>query len=90
LDILNELAKSDFLEIFSNLAIALHILLIASVATAEASISKLKIIKHLRNTITQNEVVNTLRKIYDKNSVIEHELIMYASDNIVYNALYKK
>jgi len=39
-------------------------------------------------------MINTLRKIYDKiydkNSVIEYELIMYALDNIIYNALYKK
>jgi len=56
LDILNKLAKSDFLEIFSNLAITLQILLIVSmsVATTEAFFSKIKIIKnYLRNTITQ-------------------------------------
>jgi len=58
--ILNELAKSDFLEIFSNIAIALHILLIPpmSVATAEAFFSKLKIIRYyLKNIMKYAEVV---------------------------------
>ncbi|KYN29201.1 hypothetical protein ALC57_01323, partial [Trachymyrmex cornetzi] len=52
LDILNELAKSGFLEIFLNLTIALQILL--TVPMSEASFSKLKIIKnYLRNTMMQ-------------------------------------
>ncbi|KYQ54552.1 hypothetical protein ALC60_06576, partial [Trachymyrmex zeteki] len=60
LDILNELAKSDFLEIFSNLVIALHILLTVpmSVAIAEAFFSKLKIKNYLRNTMTQTQSCN--------------------------------
>jgi len=33
---------------------------------------------------------NILRKIYDKNSHIECELIAYALNNIVYDALHEK
>jgi len=49
-NILNELVKNGFLEIFSNLTIALQILLTVlmlpmSVETIEASFSKLKIIE---------------------------------------------
>ena len=36
------------------------------------------------------EAVNTLRKIYNKNSFTEYELIIYASNNIVCNALHEK
>ncbi|KYN14607.1 hypothetical protein ALC57_13181 [Trachymyrmex cornetzi] len=54
--LINELAKSGFLEIFLNSAIALQILLTVpmSVVTTEAFFSKLKIIKnYLKNTMTQ-------------------------------------
>ena len=36
------------------------------------------------------EAVNTLRKIYNNNSFTECELIIYASTNIVCNALHEK
>ncbi|KYN21160.1 hypothetical protein ALC57_06473 [Trachymyrmex cornetzi] len=36
------------------------------------------------------EVVNTLRRIYDKHSGIACELIVYAVDNIVNDALHEK
>ena len=36
------------------------------------------------------DAVNILRKIYDKNSNIECELIEYASDYIVCHTLHKK
>ncbi|KYN17558.1 hypothetical protein ALC57_10135 [Trachymyrmex cornetzi] len=50
------------------------------------------IVSYLRQNCIMNklEAVNTLRKIYDKHSGIACELIMYASDNIVYNALHEK
>jgi len=35
------------------------------------------------------DVINILRKIYDKNLYIEYELILYAVDNIIYNALHE-
>jgi len=35
-------------------------------------------------------MVNILRKIYDKNLFTDCELIAYALNNIVYNALYDK
>ena len=48
-------------------------------------------VSYLYQNYTANKFeINTLRKIYDKNSIIECELIMYSLDNIVYNALYKK
>ncbi|KYN38940.1 hypothetical protein ALC56_06675, partial [Trachymyrmex septentrionalis] len=40
--------------------------------------------------INKCDVVNILHKIYDKNSNIECKIIVYALDNIVYNALYIK
>jgi len=44
-----------------------------------------------RNCITDKcDAANILRKIYDTGSNIECELIAYASDNIVYNALHEK
>jgi len=44
-----------------------------------------------RNCITDKcEAEKTLRKIYDKVSNIECELIAYASDNIVYDAFHEK
>ena len=52
--------------------------------------------KHLvtflrQNCITnKNDAVNILRKIYDKSSHIECELIAYASDIIAYDALHDK
>ena len=52
--------------------------------------------KHLvtflrQNCITnKNDAVNILRKIYDKTSHVECELIAYASDNIAYDALRDK
>lgn len=59
IDILNKLAQNGFLEIFPNLVIAFRILLTmpVSVATGEASFSKLKLIKnYLRNTMTQTRL----------------------------------
>jgi len=42
-----------------------------------------------QNCITNRfDAANILRKIYDKNSNVECELIAYASNNIVHNALY--
>ncbi|KYQ49776.1 hypothetical protein ALC60_11152 [Trachymyrmex zeteki] len=38
----------------------------------------------------QCDAANILHKIYDKNSIIECELIAYALDNIVHAALYEK
>ncbi|KYQ59650.1 hypothetical protein ALC60_01316, partial [Trachymyrmex zeteki] len=69
LDILNELVKSDFLEIFSNLAIALWILLTVSisVATAEASFSKLKICFIIS---IKKELANNLDYVIDLEDVI--------------------
>jgi len=44
-----------------------------------------------RNCVTNKcDVANILRKIYDKNSHVECELIAYALDNIVYDALHEK
>jgi len=44
-----------------------------------------------RNCVTNKcDAANILRKIYDKNSLIECELIVYALDNIVYDALHDK
>jgi len=44
-----------------------------------------------QNCITnQCDAANTLYKIYDKNSIIECELIAYALDNIVYAVLHEK
>ena len=47
---------------------------------------------HLRQNCINNksDAVNTLRRIYDKNSYIECEFIVYAVDDIVYNALHEK
>ncbi|KYQ47210.1 hypothetical protein ALC60_13767 [Trachymyrmex zeteki] len=47
------------------------------------------IITYLRQNCIMNkcDAINILRKIYDKNSHIECELILYASHNIVYHAL---
>ncbi|EFN61581.1 Zinc finger MYM-type protein 1, partial [Camponotus floridanus] len=59
IDILNKLAQNGFLEIFPNLTIAFRILLTMpiSVATGEASFSKLKLIKnYLRSTMTQTRL----------------------------------
>jgi len=38
--------------------------------------------------INRFDAANILRKIYDKNSKVECELIAYALNNIVHNALY--
>jgi len=44
-----------------------------------------------QNCITnKSDAANTLYKIYDKNSVIECELIVYSLDYIVHTALYDK
>ena len=44
-----------------------------------------------QNCITnQCDAANTLHKIYDKNFIVEYELITYALDNIVYAALHEK
>jgi len=44
-----------------------------------------------QNCITnQRDAVNILLKIYDKNFIIEYELITYALNNIVHAALYEK
>jgi len=44
-----------------------------------------------QNCITNKcDAANILRKIYDKNSLIDCELIAYALNNIVHNALYDK
>lgn len=59
LDVLNKLAENGFLEIFPNLTIAFRILLTipVSVATGEATFSKLKLIKnYLRSTMTQTRL----------------------------------
>jgi len=40
--------------------------------------------------INQCDAANNLYKIYNKNSIIECELIAYALDNIVSAALHKK
>jgi len=40
--------------------------------------------------IDKCDAEKTLRKIYDKESNIECELIAYASDNIVYDAFHEK
>jgi len=46
-------------------------------------------IAYLRNYIANTfDAANILRKIYDKNSNVECELIAYALNNIVHNALY--
>ena len=47
---------------------------------------------HLRQNCINNksDAIDTLHRIYDKNSYIECELIIYAVDNIVYNALHEK
>jgi len=44
-----------------------------------------------QNCITNKyDAANILRKIYDKNSLIDCELVAYALNNIVHNALYDK
>jgi len=44
-----------------------------------------------RNCVTNKcDAANILRKIYDKESNIECELIADASDNIIYDALHEK
>ena len=44
-----------------------------------------------QNCINNNyDAINILHKIYDKNSYIECELIVYAVDNIIYFALHEK
>jgi len=44
-----------------------------------------------QNCITNNrDAANSLHKIYDKNSIVDCELLAYALDNIVHNALYDK
>ena len=44
-----------------------------------------------QNCITnKSDVANTLYKIYDKNSIIERELIIYGLDYIVHTALHDK
>jgi len=47
-------------------------------------------VTYLRQNCIANkfDAANILRKIYDKNSNIECELIAYALNNIVHNALY--
>jgi len=53
-------------------------------------------LKHFKTILRQNCVTNkcdaakTLRGVYDQNSVIDCELLAYALDNIVYNALHEK
>ncbi|KYN16241.1 hypothetical protein ALC57_11511 [Trachymyrmex cornetzi] len=49
-------------------------------------------VNYLRQNCIMNklEAVNTLRRIYDKHSGITCELIVYAVDNIVYDALHEK
>jgi len=45
----------------------------------------------MSNCINNNsDAIDILRRIYDKNSYIEFELIVYSVDNIVYNALHEK
>ena len=51
--------------------------------------------KYFVSYLCQNCIMNkleavTLRKIYNKNSFTECELIIYASNNIVCNALHEK
>jgi len=43
-----------------------------------------------QNCITKCDAANILRKIYDKNSLVDCELIAYVLNNIVHNALYDK
>jgi len=45
---------------------------------------------HQNCIMNKFDVVNILRKIYDRNSNIEYELIAYTSDHIVCHALYEK
>ena len=40
--------------------------------------------------INKSDAANTLYKIYDKNSIIECELIVYDSDYIIHTALHDK
>jgi len=49
-------------------------------------------VTHLRQNCINNksDAINTLRRIYDKNSYIECEFIIYTVDDIVYNALHEK
>jgi len=50
-----------------------------------------KFVTYLRQNCVANrfDAANILRKIYDKNSNVECELIAYALDNIVYNAFHE-
>jgi len=47
---------------------------------------------YLRHDCVTNkcDAANIMRKIYDKNSLIEYQLIAYTLNNIVHNALYDK
>ena len=59
IDVLNYLHKNEILSLYPNIAIVLKLLLTipVSVASAERSFSKLKIIKnYLRSTMTQNRL----------------------------------
>ena len=49
-------------------------------------------VTYLRQNCINNkyDAINMFCKIYDKNSYIEYELIVYAVDNIIYNALHDK
>jgi len=40
--------------------------------------------------LIKSDVANILYKIYDKNSIIEYELVAYALDNIVYALMKNK
>jgi len=50
--------------------------------------------KHFTTFLRQNcitnkrDAANILHKIYDKNSIINCELLIYALDNVVHDALY--
>ena len=74
LDLLNALAEYKLENIFSNLSISLRIFLTApaTVASAERSFSKLKLIKnYLRSTMGQDRLNLTLqKKKIDFNNVI--------------------
>jgi len=52
--------------------------------------------KHFTTILRQNCITNkcnatkTLRRVYNQNSIMDCELLAYALDNIVYNALHEK
>jgi len=45
---------------------------------------------YIKIVTNNHDVSNILHKIYDKNSLVDYELLAYALNNIVYDALYNK